>query len=1271
MAFLFPDFFKNKINFDINGQSEIIKSQEINHNIKIGPQIDSNKKEPNSSLTEFDKQRMYDEGVGSLKDGTRSVIVQLKDINKGDLQVVNPTLSDNKAEQIIKSANLSNSEINLDYKKAINQKQTILTSELAIHKKHLKLQRKFESFPIITYLVDSKGLEALKNNSLVAKVEDDRVIFPATTYADKPLDPNPIASMGGNASNGFSLNGKNYNGSGYAVAVLDTGVDKNHPKLAGKVITEACFSYVIPSQDFQSLCPGTSQTNQGLDEKHNSGSAMPCGGTTCSHGTHVAGDATLAYQDISHDADVYNDKTLWLNYAYDYDLVSKAANGQGISGGARDGSVVAIQVFSINYSSNKVVSYNAAYMAALDWIYNNLDNRGIFPKPIAAVNMSLGSPGGTPESCYNNSYAQRLIFTKLMAKGVAVMISAGNSWADYKNNVGSPSCSLGATSVAAANTSGNDFATYSQNGKQTALVAVGGSASYNTNLLGAFVCPGSSVKPCTIGYNSQTWGPQANQHNNKYEWVAMQGTSMASPYAAGIFTSLRSYAPQASADDIINVMQATGYKLSDTRSGANTSPKPVIRGNTALKALSNTGIKPVIRYFETSNVGASGGSKVSLYGKVTPGSNCAINNKVGIVNLDSNGIFSISDVISTDSFILTCVNAQGDAYSSNTLDVRNYVSLNKLSVNPSTIYLYPNQKSIVDLGFSPSGVTNKLVDWQSKNPAVATVSFFNNSSQAEIKAVSAGNTTIDITSWTKDAQKVVLNIIVKKKVSGVSLSPKSVTIKNNQTIELTKTISPSDAADQAVAYQSSDISVATVNSIGLVTGITRGEVDITITTVDGSFKATSKIVVTQSVTGITVNPTNVVIEPNNVNQLIAVVTPTNANNKIVSWISFNESVAIVNSSGLVTAKNVGETIIKATTNDGGWQAVANVIVGTKVIGVSLSPKADSINSQRGRSQLTATVLPDRASVKLVNFSSSNSQIAEVDATGLVTAHMAGQVTITVTTIDGGFTDTAKFTVWQGVETFNLSPKKFTVSQLSCVQLISSIVPTDALDKNVTFSSTDITVAKVSQTGEVCGVDAGQTIIKGITSDGGLIDSVTVVVEPVPTSVNFNQVSLELDETQTYQLVAKVLPSNAVNKVVNYHSNDDSVVTINNKGIVTAMAAGQTQVIATTVVGGVTSVVNIKVYPLAESIIVKPESLNINKGQTTQLVPRVLPSATRDKMVNFSSLNPDIVTVDLQTGQVLANQSLGGLAKIKVISNQNPKVFAIVDIVVIESVCQIS
>src|SRR5262249_8827899 len=76
-------------------------------------------------------------------------------------------------------------------------------------------------------------------------------------------------------------------GSGKTIAVLDSGVDKNHPWLAGKVVSEACYSTNNSAEQYSSLCPG------GVAESTDPDSGVPCtvlgGAENCGHGTHIAG----------------------------------------------------------------------------------------------------------------------------------------------------------------------------------------------------------------------------------------------------------------------------------------------------------------------------------------------------------------------------------------------------------------------------------------------------------------------------------------------------------------------------------------------------------------------------------------------------------------------------------------------------------------------------------------------------------------------------------------------------------------------------------------------------------------------------------------------------------------------------------------------------------------------------------------------------------------------------------------------------------------------
>ncbi|MDR3152430.1 MAG: S-layer homology domain-containing protein [Bifidobacteriaceae bacterium] len=604
-------------------------------------------------LSESDKERLSEKGIGSLEDGTRSVIVSLKGVDEN-----------------LKTNNL------VEYQHQIAQSQKSLISQIKLSGINAKVSRQFKSVPAMSFLVDKPALNFLKKSSNVESVVDNKIIFQNQTNDSDttPLDPNPIAVMGGSSALGFSLNSVQYNGNNYAVAVLDTGVDAAHPKLAGKVITEACFSYVVKSEKISSLCPGSTKTDDGLDFMTGPGSAAPCE-DECDHGTHVASEAALSYQDINHSKNVYGSGS----YAYDAfskNLQSLAANGQGISGGARDAKIVAIQVFArfTEGSKTEIFSLTESYVAACDWIYTNANNESIFPKRVAAINLSLGSGGFSKKQCQTLEPETKSIFSLLNSQNIAVFVAAGNSWKDgEKNNVAAPACFAGAQAVAAAQNKGTAYSSYSQNGDATDLVSVGGDVILQRNPNGVFYCDATQTTSCSIEENTVVWGAYSLE-SGAYAWTLAQGTSMASPYAAGIYTSLKSYAPNASVADITNIMKITGFQLSDTRAGATTSLKPFIQGDKALQVLSNTGKKPIIYSFSPSKSNPEPNENIILRGRVSANSKCAIDNKVGVLHINADGTFQTNTPFLNDTFVLTCSNEENNAYISSVLDVKNYIN---------------------------------------------------------------------------------------------------------------------------------------------------------------------------------------------------------------------------------------------------------------------------------------------------------------------------------------------------------------------------------------------------------------------------------------------------------------------------------------------------------------------------------------------------------------------------------------------------------------------
>ena len=257
-------------------------------------------------------------------------------------------------------------------------------------------------------------------------------------------------------------------------------------------------------------------------------------------------------------------------------------------------------------------------------------------------------------------------------------------------------------------------------------------------------------------------------------------------------------------------------------------------------------------------------------------------------------------------------------------------------------------------------------------------------------------------------------------VTGVTLDKTSLSIEAGQTAQLTATVQPTNADNQAVTWSSSDNNVVSVDATGKITANAKGSATITVTTADGGKTATCTVTVTEpaapvAVTGVTLNKNNTTIYTGRTEALTATIQPADATNKAVTWTSDNTGVATVNN-GVVTGVSVGSATITAKTADGGFTATCTVTVEEAPIvhptGVSISKT--SINLQIGGSEtLTVTVTPADANNKNVTWSTSDATVAAVDKNGKVTGIKAGNATITATTEDGGKTATCAVTVTAG------------------------------------------------------------------------------------------------------------------------------------------------------------------------------------------------------------------------------------------------------------------
>ena len=211
---------------------------------------------------------------------------------------------------------------------------------------------------------------------------------------------------------------------------------------------------------------------------------------------------------------------------------------------------------------------------------------------------------------------------------------------------------------------------------------------------------------------------------------------------------------------------------------------------------------------------------------------------------------------------------------------------------------------------------------------------------------------------------------------------------------------PSNATNTNVTFKSLNEKVAIVDANGVVTGVSEGNADIVITTEEGGFEAKCTVRVDGiDARGIErVGDKTVTMGLNQTRQLQVKITPSDTTNKNVQWTSSNNSVATVDSNGVVISKNSGSTIITATTHNG-LKTEFFIEVETPVTNITLNSNEINLNPG-GTFKLDATVNPSNASNKNIKWISANESIATVDQSGNVTADVAGTTYISAVSADG-------------------------------------------------------------------------------------------------------------------------------------------------------------------------------------------------------------------------------------------------------------------------------
>ena len=502
--------------------------------------------------------------------------------------------------------------------------------------------------------------------------------------------------------------------------------------------------------------------------------------------------------------------------------------------------------------------------------------------------------------------------------------------------------------------------------------------------------------------------------------------------------------------------------------------------------------------------------------------------------------------------------------------------------------------------------------------------------------------------------RVIKNEFDSVSVSGVNVSPGSLTLFVGTSGKLSETVFPSDAFKKTVNWSTNNPNLATVNSSGLVSAVGVGSAIITATTVDGEYTANCSITVEPGL-GSQVNINNWNIE----DSTSMYQDTTNYDKWTIKGFYIHENTADVfqpSESGLDPGAGAGSSQAFKVTTANSISATSSAVVYTHYIDISDFGDGPYKFSFQAKSHSAPPGSPFWVLVKAFDTNKSNvttGNITKIDNGGTInySGMESGYKEQSVSVVLSG--DTAKYlclviqsgkynnTYW--FDNFTLeygTPEPVPVTGVSVLPaslslnvgstevLTKSVAPLEAIDKTVTWSSSNESVATVNASGGVSGVAQGSATITVTTNDGGFTASSEVTVNSIAVSgVYVSPTSLALDVGSTRVLYNTVSPSNATDKSVTWSSSNESVATVNSSGLVSAVAQGSATISVTTNNGGFEANCELTVNKPVSVASAQEARVKVYPNPVSKILYFDLPESSSEKHIKIYNSNGQLLIAE--------------------------------------------
>ena len=284
--------------------------------------------------------------------------------------------------------------------------------------------------------------------------------------------------------------------------------------------------------------------------------------------------------------------------------------------------------------------------------------------------------------------------------------------------------------------------------------------------------------------------------------------------------------------------------------------------------------------------------------------------------------------------------------------------------------------------------------------------------------------------------------------------------------------------------------------------------------------------------------------------------------------------------------------------------------------------------------LTVIIKPSKFALSKLNWKSSDPLIASVDANGVIRALKEGTVTITATSSNGKAASCTVIVTNESVDVLEikLNPSSITIKEGSLTQISATVMPSNATNRELVWTSSDISIATVNNKGVIKGIKAGTTTIIAKTKDGKVEAIVTVTVETEQKqveSLSFAQENVSVKKNKTLGLVVEVKPTELSSTKLTWKSSDSSIATVDENGVVKGLREGTVTITVTSTNGKkatCTVTVTEDTIPV-EEIHLSVGNEIINVGNEKQISATVVPIHATDRELVWTSSDTSIATVD--------------------------------------------